>query len=310
MYFNQIILLLSNHRHSAPRSESFRDRPELPITLSKTQIISLVGAGLSPNQPQDNITTIIDKVLKELEAQGEINAGSRNRYCIAPPTVLAQAKNNLTGLLFRGDRAYLSLAHQVLNTKQKQTEIKLKSQINNFDVIKNKLSQVGITLLTVEQNIESLPLPELPTKAILRSPYALNPFENIVQQYIPQNNFHPQSERWRVIIKSQLSNKSLLQLATKEYLWFEDRKFYELEQDRAILTMFALDKETEHPLLIHWDESEGKLHLKGVSLPSAYARWLWSLSEPVENHYRTRYIKPENQPLVKSAFERLGCLLV
>jgi hypothetical protein len=74
--------------------------------------------------------------------------------------------------------------------------------------------------------------------------------------------------------------------------------------------MFALDKEAEHPLQIPWDESEGKLHLKGVSLPGAYARWLWSLSEPVENLYRTRYIKPENQPLIKSAFKRLGCLLV
>ncbi len=165
-------------------------------------------------------------------------------------------------------------------------------------------------MLTVEQSIESLPLPELPTKAILRSPYLLNPFDNLVLQYFPQDNFHSQSGRWREIIKSRLTNKSLLQLATKEYLWFEDNKFYELEQDRAILTLFTLDKKTQHPLLIHWDESEGTLHLKGVSLPSAYARWLWSLSEPVKDSYRTRYIKPENQPLVKSAFERLGCHLV
>ena len=302
MYFKHIISLLSNHRN--------KELPKLPITLSKTQIISLVGAGLSPNQPQDNITTTIDKLLKELEAQGEINAGSRNRYCIAPPTVLAQAKNNLTGLLFRGDRAYLSLAHQVLNTEQELTETLIRTRINNFEVIKTKLDRVGITLLTVEQSIESLPLPELPSKAILRLPYLLNPFDNIVQQYFPQNQFHNQSERWQSIIRSQLTNQSLLQLSTKEYLWFEDRKFYELEQDRAILTMFALDKETKKPLQIPWDESEGKLHLKGDSLPSTYARWLWSLSKPVKNSYRTRYIKPDNQPLVRSAFERLGCLLV
>jgi hypothetical protein len=302
MHFNQIISLLSNHRNS--------DRPEIPIAINKTQIISLVGASLSPNQPQDNITTTITEALKELEAQGEINAGSRNRYCIAPPRVLAQAKDNLTGLLFKGDRAYLSLAHKVLNTEQKHTEIKLISRINNFQVIKNKLFQVGITLLTVEQSIESLPFPELPSKAIMRSPYSQDPFENSVLQYIPQDNFHTQSQRWQEIIKSQLSSKSLLQFATKEYFWFEDNDFYELEQDRAISTMFALDKEREHPLQIPWDKPEGKLHLKGVSLPGAYARWLWSLSEPVENNYRTRYIKPENQSLVESAFKRLGCLLV
>jgi hypothetical protein len=302
MYFSQIISLLSNHRDN--------DRPEIPITLSKTQIISLVGSSLSPNESKDNLNPEINEALKELEAQGEINSGSGNRYCIAPPTVLAQAENNFTGLVFKGDRAYLSLAHKVLTTEQKHTEIKLRSRINNFQVIKNKLSQVGITFLTVEQSIESLPLPELPSKAITRSPYSQDPFENLVLQYIPQNKFDTQPQRWREIVKSHFLNKSLLQLATQEYLWFEDRRFYELQQDKAVLTMFALDKEKEHSLQIPWDKPEGKLHLKGVSLPGTYARWLWSLSEPVENCYRTRYVKPENQSLIESAFKRLGCLLV
>jgi hypothetical protein len=302
MHFNQIISLLSNHRNS--------DRPEITITLSRTQIISLVGSSLSPNESKDNLNTEINEALKELEAQREINAGSGNRYCIAPPTVLAQAKDNLTGLLFKGDRAYLPLVHKVLNTEQQPTETLIRPNLNNFEVIKNKLFQVGISLLTVDQSVESLPLPELPSKVILRSPYSQDPFENLVLQYIPQNKFGTQPQRWREIVKSQLLNKSLLQLATQEYLWFEDRRFYELEQDKAVLTMFALDKEKEHPLQIPWDESEGKLHLKGVSLPGAYARWLWSLSESDENNYRTRYIKSVNQPLVESAFKRLGCLLV
>jgi hypothetical protein len=302
MYFDQIILLLSNHRNS--------DRPEIPVTISKTQIISLVSSSLSPNKLQDQLSAEISEALKELEAQGEISAGSRNRYCIAPPTVLAQAKDNLTGLLFKGDRAYLPLAHKVLNTEQEPTETLIRPSINNFEVIKNKLFQVGISLLTVDQSVESLPLSELPSKVILRSPWSGNPFENSVLQYIPQDNFHTQSQRWQEIIKSQLSSKSLLQLATGEYLWFEDGKFYELDQDKAVLTMFALDKQKEYPLLIPWDESEGELHLKGVSLPGAYARWLWSLSESDKNNYRTRYIKLENRHLVESAFKRLGCSLV
>ena len=95
MYLTQIISLLSNHRNS--------DRFEIPITLSRTQIISLIGASLPLNIFQNNITAEIAENLRELEAEGEINVGSRNRYCIAPPTVLAQAENNLTGLLFKGD---------------------------------------------------------------------------------------------------------------------------------------------------------------------------------------------------------------
>ena len=304
MYFEQIISLLSNHRNG--------DRPEVPTTLSKSQIISLIGASLSPNVSQDNISTKISEDLRELEAKGEINGGSRNRYCIAPPTVLAASENNLTGLLFQGDRAYISLVHQVLNTEQEQTETQIRSNINNFQVIKNKLSQVSISLLTVNQSIESLPAPELPSKAILRSPLPSNhnPFENPVLQYSPKNTYHKQNERWQKIVKSQLSNKSLIELPTREYLWFEDNKFYELEQDKAILTMFAVDKKTEHPLQIDWDKAEGKLHLKGISLPLAYVRWLWSLSQSVADSYRTRYIKPEHHNLVESAFERLGCLLV
>ena len=298
MYSKQIISLLSNHRNS--------DRPELPITLSKTQIVSLIGASLSSNVSQDNISTKISEDLRELEAKGEINVGSRNRYCIAPPTVLAAAEDNLTGLLFKGDRAYLSLAHEVLNTEQDPTKLQIRSDINNFQVIKNKLSQVGISLLTISQSIESLPVPELPNQAILRSEYKNNPWEDSVLQYLHNSNFDPQSQRWREIIKSQLLNKSLLELATREYLWFEDNRFYELEQDKAVLTMFAMDK--KHPLRIHW--KEGKLDLKNISLPSAYARWLWSLSEPIDNSYRTRYIKPKHQHLVESAFNKLGCRLV
>lgn len=302
MYLEQITLLLSNHRNS--------DRPEVPTTLSKTQIVSLIGSSLSPNESQDDLTTKVGEALKELEAIGDINGGSRNRYCVAPPTVLAAASDNLTGLLFRGDRAYLSLAHQALNTQQEHTEIKLKPNISNFEVIKNKLSQVGIALLIVDESIESLPVPQLPSKAILRSPCSLNPFENAVLQYLPNSNFATQAERWQAIVRSQLSNKSLLQLVTGEYLWFEDNSFYELERDRATLIMFALDREKEYLLRIPWNKSEGKLHLKGVSLPAAYARWLWSLSDPVSDSYRTRFIKPEHRPLVESAFERLGCLLV
>ena len=53
MFFKQIILLLNNNR----------DRDELPITLSKTQIISLVRASAPPNQPNDNVTTHEDSCL-------------------------------------------------------------------------------------------------------------------------------------------------------------------------------------------------------------------------------------------------------
>ncbi len=73
MLAEKITLLLSNHRHSNNRT--------IPQPLTKHQIISLLVSSLSPNESQENLTDTIQNTLNELQAEGEILAGTRNHYC-------------------------------------------------------------------------------------------------------------------------------------------------------------------------------------------------------------------------------------
>ncbi|MHC0068744.1 hypothetical protein ACWATR_38765 [Nostoc sp. UIC 10890] len=308
MLFDKITLLLSNHRHPA--------NPAIPMTLSKHQFITLIRSSLSPNESQEHLQTDIHEALSELQAQGEIYAGMRNRYSITPPTILALDRDNLIGLRFRGDRAYLPLAHQVLKTEQSHDDLSIRPKIGGFNQIKNRLNQAGIRLVTVADSVGYLPLPCQPSKAVLRSPWPDNPFllnnwqgRGSIHQYIPCSNT-PQKNRWIPLNYQQLEDKSLLQLPTGEYIWFQDQAFYELEPDTAMLVMFHQDKETGYPLKIYWDKSQSRLNLQGTSLPSAYAQLLWRLSEPDSEQYRTRLIESLNHPLVETIFQRLGCFLV
>lgn len=308
MLFDKITLLLSNHRHPA--------NPAIPMTLSKHQFITLIRSSLSPNESQEQLQTDIHEALSELQAQGEIYAGMRNRYSITPPTILALDRDNLIGLRFRGDRAYLPLAHQVLKTEQSHDDLSIRPKIGGFNQIKNRLNQAGIRLVTVADSVEYLPLPCQPSKAVLRSPWPDNPFllnnwqgRGSIHQYIPCSNT-PQKNRWIPLNYQQLEDKSLLQLPTGEYIWFQDQAFYELEPDTAMLVMFHQDKETGYPLKIYWDKSQSRLNLQGTSLPSAYAQLLWRLSEPDSEQHRTRLIESLNHPLVETIFQRLGCFLV
>jgi hypothetical protein len=234
---------------------------------------------------------------------------------MAVPMVLATNQEDLTGLLFRGDRAYLTLAHQVLESQQNpQNSLLLRPKSNQFHRIKDRLNQVGIRLLTISDSIENLPKPRKPLKSELRSTWSEDPFSiknwqngGYIQRYVPCNE--TQKDRWRNPIRESIKNEDILRLPTGEYLWFEDQSFYELEPDLAILAMFYQDKQMGCPLKIIWDEPPGKLNLQGVYLPSTYARWLWHISESGEE-YRTRNFKSKNWSLVKEAFERIGAKLV
>ncbi len=308
MCFDKITLLLSNHRHPS--------NPALPLTLTKHQIVSLLRSSLEPNQSQEQLQTEIIEALSELQAQGEIYAGMRNCYCITPPNVLALERDNLTGLKFRGDRAYLALAHRVLKTEQSNDDLCIRPKIHSLNQIKNRLSQVGIRFLTVADSIEHLPYPQKPSKAVLRSPWQENPFsisnwqgKGSIHQYVPCRDI-PQKNRWVPLNYQQLQDKTLLQLPSGEYLWFQGQAFYELEPDAGMLAMFHQDKETGYPLKIQWDKPLFRLNLQGTSLPSAYAQMIWRLSEPDRERYRTRLIQSINHPLVETIFQRLGCLLV
>lgn len=308
MWNDKIILLLSNHRQP-------RDRT-IPLPLTQHQIVSLISSSLPPNQPQDNLAVEVQDALNELQAEGEVLAGTRNRYCMAPPMALAKNQDDLTGLLFRGDRAYLALAHQVLESQQNQENpLILRPKIHRFHWIKDRLSQVGIRLLTASESIEHLPKPRKPLKSELRLPWSDDPFsiENwsnggYIQRYVPGDA--SQKDRWRNPSRESIKNEDILRLPTGEYLWFEGEAFYELEPDVAILAMFYQDMQMGCPLKIYWDVPPGRLILQGVVLPSTYARWLWHLSEPDPEQYRTRNFQSKNWSLVKDVFEHLGAKLV
>lgn len=308
MWSEQITLLLSNHRNSS--------NPAVTNTLTKHQIISLLRSSIEPNQSQEQLPSKIQEDLQELQANGEIYAGVRNSYCIAPPTLLALNRDDLTGLRFKGDRAYLSLAHQVLKSEQNQDELLIHPKIHGFNRIKNYLNQVGIRFLIVADSINYLPIPCKPSQIMLCSTWEENPFlikaepgKEVIYQYVPRD-YNTQNNRWVPVNHWQLKDKTLLKLFTGEYIWFEDNTFYSLEPDTAILIMFYLDSDAKLPLRIEWDKHKGRLNLQGTVLPSAYARLIWGLSQQDNERYRNRLIPSINQPIIETIFEKLGCLLV
>lgn len=302
-----ITTLLSQHRNPKNLAQ--------PIALTRQQILSLLRHQIPPIAAPADWQAEATRALDELQAQGEILAGTGKRYCVAPPTVLALSQDNTDSLKFQGDRAYLSIVHQALRTTQSHQEILIRSQdcqVKGFNRIRDTLQARGIRLLTVLDSLQGLPYPHVPT--LLRSPLEENPFitYSTIEQYVPQS-LKSQTERWQLRSAQstqRLEPQVLLKLPTGEYLWLCDGQFYELEPETAVLAMFAQDKATGQPLKIAWDEAQGRIQLQGTVLPSSYARWIWRLSDPDPERYRTRLVAPPYRPLVKQAITRLGCELV
>lgn len=298
-----ITTLLSNHRQV--------QNPNQAMALTRQQLFRLLHYAMPPEPRSLDWQTEASQALEELLAQGEVLAGSGKRYGMAPPTVLALSQEEVTSLRFQGDRAYLPLVHQALKTTQPQQETLLRPQVQEFHRIQTNLQPLGVRLLTVLDSLEILPEPRNP---ITLQSLAENPFVTYaeIEQYVPQLH-KTQAERWQVrsrLSTQRLNSESLLKLPTGEYLWPRNGEFYELEPETAVLTMFAQDVTAGHPLKIAWDETQGRMNLQGIILPSAYARWLWRLSKPDPDRYRTRLVPPNYRPFVKSAFARLQCQLV
>jgi hypothetical protein len=309
MLSNSIINLLSNHRDPINQNR--------PNTLNRTQIIRLLRESISPDRQLLSLQEEIFQALQELEAQGEILANKGNYYCIAPPTLLANSQEDVTGVKFRGDRAYLSLSHELLKTNQNRDEIKIRPKIRTFDRIQAKLDPIGIRLLTAEDLIHRLPSPQEPPKYLLRCPTTLPDSSDGEFSYEPVPNTL-QEDRWQPVIVSQVStlaDRSLLKLSKDRYhrddryFYWKSNELYDLDRDVAILAMFDKDRETNSPLRVSWHTSEGKLDLRDIYLPSAYMRYLWQLSVETEQ-YRVRFVPAVSRSLIEPVFQRLGCLLV
>lgn len=306
MHKERIIKILTNHRQ--PHC------PGHPKALTVRSIVSLVEHSLPPNRTVTSEE--IWQSLQELQAEGEVLAGRRNHFCIAPPTILAEDESNLVEVLFRGDRAYLELAHRTLKTGQTVVQTRLRPKIHEFHRIKELLANCGIRMLTVTDRVSHLPTPEKPRLNLLCGAEYEDPFQcwstsGLIQAYLPQSQWQKQRERWKSITKADLVSNSLLKLPTGEYLWFMENQFYELSPDTASLAMFWLDQQVRLPLQISWDQVSGRLNLQGIILPSSYAQWLWRLSEPDPDQPRIRLFDASKREDVCQALTRqLGCVLV
>ncbi|MGP1383493.1 MAG: hypothetical protein ACTS2F_08015 [Thainema sp.] len=254
--------------------------------------------------------------MQELQARREVLAGTGNQFCIAPPVILVEDEKNLVGVLFKGDLAYLKLAHQALETGQPITTNPLRPKIHGFHRIKERLKNHGIRLLTVTDSVEHLPQPKKPELHLLSgAEWHEDPFQcwstsGLIQVYRPTSQWQNQGERWQHITQTDVTGNSLLKLSTGEYLWFAADQFYELSPDAASLAMFWLDKQASLPLLVEYDEVPGRLNLQGTILPSSYAQWLWRLSKPDPDQPRTRLFELTQRAIVRQALTQLGCSLV
>lgn len=303
MWHDKIVQLLSQQRQLG--------QPAFPGVLSMTQITSLLRHSLAPDQPTEQISIEIQEALRELEAQNEILKASGNRYCMAPPTLLAMARDVSQGLRFCGDRAYLALAHEILRTDQSTSEELLRSGLRNFERAKARLQERHIGLMTLEEIIGELPKPQKPQRfqleehrSSLATPKLLQLVE--VKQYVP--TYAEQQDRWQLPNSETLCNESLLRLPDGEYLWYEEGQYYEIDSDTAILSMFYLDQREHQPIRLVWEE-RGKLNLNSVLLPYAHFQWFRQLAERLEGPRRVYSIQPAKRPLVQAVFEYLGCEL-
>jgi hypothetical protein len=303
MWANEILLLLSSHRHPGQMIR--------PAALSMTQILSLLRHNLDPKDHASLLSQVEDD-LQELEVQGEILAASGNRYCVAPPMVLAIDRHNLTGLKFQGDRAYLALTHKALETKQLVSKEMLYPKTKNFNRLQKQLQEIQVRLLIVHDLIQNLPKPEKPLSFHLNKRLITNTDlqswmeQGLLERYVPQ--WGEQRQRWQKIPENP-ETECLLR-HTNEYFWFEAGNFYEIERDAAVLTMFYQDTLYKAPLSIVWDTARmNRLNLQGITLPTAHAQAIWRLSEPQEDQTRIRSVTPGNRTFVTAILNQLGCNL-
>lgn len=314
-HFSQtIISLLSQHRAA--------ERSHLPQPISCHQLAPLIKVSLPPQQRDNDSSwkTDLDAELHNLEAQGEILLGLGKRVCMAPPTLLTDHESWVTSLRFTGDRAYLPLAHEVLQTGQDPTTTLLRPQSHNRDRVQADLYAVGMRCLSLSQTVENLPHCQPPSlQQILGHRWGDSIFGDITNSstlkgYLPTNQWQSQTDRWQTIESeghlSNLPSVHLFKLANGVFLWREDSQHYEISPDVAHLAMFDIDQQVQLPLRLSWDEQPGRLDLRGTYLPRDYAHLVWRLTEPDPKHSRIRLVEPQNRASVTAALQQLGCELV
>jgi len=294
---DQLIRILSRHR-----GEVDRHRPR-PLSLHAVSL--LLQQEAPPDNPAPNQQIVIE-ALRELEARGEIVSGADKRFCMARPSLVIEA-DSMRNARFVGDRAYLAAVHQQLDTGMEEENHCLGSPLDLFKA-RQRLARIGVSLQTWDDLLRALPSPTTPSSLTLRlTAWNRDPFQMFdwIEHYKPSKP-EPQPQRWLQLFHEEGLSSPLLRLPDYTMLWKLDDRLYEITPDMAMLAMFALDLEAGIPLLISWHEATGVLDLREVQLPAAYARLIWSLSEPAPENWRTRTVKPRNRHFVRATLIRLG----
>lgn len=294
---NQLIDILSRHR-----GEGHRHHPRpLPLHV----IIQLVQQEAAPDKPASDQSSILE-ALHELEARGEIVSGAGRRFCMAPPSLVI-ASDSLANFRFIGDRAYLAAVHHALGSCIDGDPRSLSSPLDPAQA-RLKLSRSGVGLQTWDELLRTLPTPSAPSSLTLRhAVWNRDPFQlfDHIEHYKPSPSAS-QRQRWVELYHAEGDVSPLLRLPDQTLLWREDNHLYEISPDVALLAMFALDRDSGNPLLVPWQDATGRLDLRGIDLPGAYAKLLWAISESTPETWRTRTVKPPNRPLARAALSRLG----
>lgn len=302
MFLEVLPLLLSNYRQS--------DRPDRPACVTYCELKTVTVASLPPFLVGRSLGQTLQESLQELVAQGEVWPGAGDCYRMTPATVVYQAQAGEGRLLFRGDRAFLPLAHRVLATGQPETDLVLRSRLRGPRHLKSHLAKVNIGFYEVPPDPARLPAPRLPEVNRLRSP---RPTPRLTAAAVPSvlgglEWYCPNDEPGQTWRATPEEDTALLRVETGEYLWFEAGQLYDLDPEEASLALFALDRAAGCPLSLAWPAAE-PLDLRHVLLPPSYTFWLWHNSQADRQSPRLRRVAAGDRSRVETALRQLGILL-
>jgi hypothetical protein len=195
-------------------------------------------------------------------------------------------------------------------------------------VIRQRLAVVGVRLVAIPHDPAVLPGPTEPPIATLQRVTWLDattdPGYGLVGQlatklqrqplerYVPAAGLD-QRQRWQTLSSSDLaglirSDRALLRLGAKEYLWFEGGVLFDLAWEAACLAMFALDRSNRAPLALGWNADQGWLDWGDIHLPPSYAYWFCYHSQAEGDRPGWRYVPRQERRRITESLQKLGVI--
>jgi hypothetical protein len=268
--------------------------------MTKRQILDRIEGVLAPNQNQNIVSKIMERVsdqLKVLEQEFEVisTGDTRRIYSMAAPSLIIQREEPFLAK-YVGDRAYLELVIELIDGRG-GLERTLVGSLKGAQEIREILEARGVSVQTESMLFQSVENPSLPAEVDLSmaEEIALEDFGGGVEVYVPRraeffvNRWSglgqelPSSESYLYRVKP----KSLRKISEQKiYLWKKGDVFFKLLEEQALRALYAIDLERNTARLLNL---EGKIPKKIVKeLPRDYQRLLLRYTEecdeaPVSN---------------------------